>query len=380
MTPDCAVDRLEANSRKAHCLEHYQSRVNSMVTSILVVRSDNIGDLVCTTPLLAALRQRLPNAWIGVLANSYNAGVLAGHAYLDDVVVYRKAKHYRGSSRLLLYLERLRRVMELRRRQLDWIIFTTRVDRPLAVLVGAKHIAGFVKTSDQASRLDFAVPLDTTRDLHQVEALYRLGGAFGIDGAPPKMRVAVDPLERERIGQALDAAGIASGVPLVGIHISARKTSQRWPGERFASLMRHLHEEEGAAFVLSWAPGSPDQAKHPGDDAAARSILASLNGIPVLPWATAQLAALVAGFSACQSVICSDGGAMHIAAALDKPLIGFFGASDADRWRPWGVPHRVLQPKSRDVADLSVAEVCAAWRSLVRELEGDGHRPVPQRR
>ena len=52
---------------------------------ILVIRRDNIGDLVCTTPLLAALRARFPDAWIGVLANSYNAPVLSGYPHVNDV-------------------------------------------------------------------------------------------------------------------------------------------------------------------------------------------------------------------------------------------------------------------------------------------------------
>ncbi len=46
---------------------------------ILVIRRDNIGDLLCTTPLLSALRRRFPEAWIGALVNSYTAPVLAGN-------------------------------------------------------------------------------------------------------------------------------------------------------------------------------------------------------------------------------------------------------------------------------------------------------------
>ena len=54
--------------------------------SILVIRRDNIGDLVCTTPLLATLRARYPQAWIGVLANSYNAPALDGNPHVDEVL------------------------------------------------------------------------------------------------------------------------------------------------------------------------------------------------------------------------------------------------------------------------------------------------------
>ena len=60
---------------------------------ILVIRRDNIGDLVCTTPLIVALRQRFPQAWLGAWVNSYNAPVLDGNPDLDQVFVYTKGKH-----------------------------------------------------------------------------------------------------------------------------------------------------------------------------------------------------------------------------------------------------------------------------------------------
>ena len=90
---------------------------------LLVIRRDNIGDLVCTTPLLLALRQRFPQAWIGVLTNSYCAPVLAGHPAIDQVFVYRKAKHREpGQSLLAAYGERLAMIWHLRRMAIDQVI------------------------------------------------------------------------------------------------------------------------------------------------------------------------------------------------------------------------------------------------------------------
>ena len=60
--------------------------------NILVIRRDNIGDLVCTTPLITALRQRFPKAWIGALVNSYNARVLDGNPDQDEVFIYTKER------------------------------------------------------------------------------------------------------------------------------------------------------------------------------------------------------------------------------------------------------------------------------------------------
>jgi ADP-heptose:LPS heptosyltransferase len=58
---------------------------------------------------------------------------------------------------------------------------------------------------------------------------------------------------------------------------------------------------------------------------------------------------------------------MHVAAALGKPIVCFFGNSDATLWRPWGVPYALLQPGSRDVADVSVDQALAAFGSLGAE-------------
>ena len=75
---------------------------------------------------------------------------------------------------------------------------------------------------------------------------------------------------------------------------------------------------------------------------------------------------LIDALNAADIVICADGGAMHIAAGLGKPLVCLFGKSDAQRWRPWGVPYVLLQKPSLDVAGISVAEVAAAFATLHR--------------
>ena len=73
---------------------------------ILIIRRDNIGDLVCTTPLIGALRQRFPHGWLGALVNSYNAPVLEGNPDLDEVFVYTKAKHRSAGESLAAILWR----------------------------------------------------------------------------------------------------------------------------------------------------------------------------------------------------------------------------------------------------------------------------------
>jgi ADP-heptose:LPS heptosyltransferase len=154
------------------------------------------------------------------------------------------------------------------------------------------------------------------------------------------------------------------GSRVIAVHISARKPSQRWPAERFVALMRSLHAAESCAFALFWSPGAADNPLHPGDDDKARRIVDELGRFPVLPMRTDNLEQLIAGLAPCSAVICSDGGAMHVAAALGKPILCLFGDSDAVRWHPWGVRYELLQAASRDVADISVEDALASWRRL----------------
>ena len=85
----------------------------------------------------------------------------------------------------------------------------------------------------------------------------------------------------------------------------------------------------------------------------------------MLPVATPDLRTLIAALSLARLVVCPDGGAMHVAAALGKPVVALFGDSPVDRWRPWGVPHRILRPDTHDLADLPLEPVLEAFAELV---------------
>jgi ADP-heptose:LPS heptosyltransferase len=335
---------------------------------ILVVRRDNIGDLVCTTPLIAALRRARPEAFIAALVNSYNREVLDGNPDLDRVYAYGKAKHRGRDSLVATYARRVGLVLELRRERFDYAILAAPGFQPrslgLARFAGARHIVGFTEGRARAERsIDLAVPYGPPAQRHEVEDVLRLLAPLGVSADAPELRVVPDAALAATM-RANVASRIPGPGPLVALHISARKPSQRWPVERFAALARALHERAGARFVLLWAPGSERNATHPGDDEKARALAGVLAGLPALPVPTFRLSELIAALSACDGAVLGDGGAMHLAAALKKPIVCFFGDSTASRWRPWGVRHELLQPATRDVADVTVEEALAAFRRL----------------
>jgi ADP-heptose:LPS heptosyltransferase len=332
---------------------------------ILVVRRDNIGDLVCTTPLFTALRKRFPRAWIGALVNSYNAPVLERNPDLDEILAYTKLKHLReGETALGALGRRFAAFWKLRRMQLDCVVLATTDYVPrlarLARWLGPKQVAGFSDGSAAAASLELAIPVAQVAGRHEVERVFALASLFGVGGEIPPLTVVPDPASVARAGAVLRPEGLK-----IAVHISARRPAQRWPAERFADLIHRLQSQHEANALLLWSPGAAGDARHPGDDEKAREIMQRLGPkAGAVPYPTRRLQELIGALAACDIVVCSDGGASHIAAALGRPMVCFFGDSAVERWRPWGVPQRLIQPPSRSVQGIMVEEVLAAIASL----------------
>lgn len=350
------------------------TKPRSELQRILVVRRDNIGDLVCTTPLISALRARYPESWIAALVNSYNAPVLEGNPDLDAVYSYAKLKH-RGISRGGIAgaaLERLRLIRALRAQKLDCVAIATpsHVSRTvtLAAMFRPQAIAGFVDGKCPDARIRLPVAQETTAGLHEVEAVYRLAPLLGIDAPIPPLKLVPAADAAAKAQGAIERAGL-SGKMKVAVHLSARRPTQRWRTERTAELIVHLGERFDAASMLLWSPGALDHAQHPGDDAKAAKVLQMVGErAPLLAYPTTELRDLIGALSVCDAVICPDGGAMHLAAALNKPIVALFGDSPPERWRPWGARHRVVQASGRHVEDISVQDVARAFAALLQDL------------
>lgn len=336
---------------------------------ILVIRRDNIGDLVCTTPLFAALRQHYPHARIDALVNSYNGLVLAGNPDLDHVYVYSKYKHVAATqSRIAWLRDRLALIWLLRRQKFDLIILAkTSFDQHglrFARQIGGCKILGFAPVDGKNTKLDIAVPEGPGEHEHEVELIFRLLPPLGIDARPGPLKVL--PV---RLGDAPAAVPIATAAP-IAIHISAREAERQWPIDKWIGLTRQLLAATANPVMLLWAPGLRDDPAHPGDDELAAVLLDALSEIErqrVLPRPTQTLPELVAALSEARLLICCDGGALHIAAGLGKPVVGLFQNKPIkyNHWYPWGVPHQVVRAPVSRVEDIEVAAVTEATLSLL---------------
>ena len=334
---------------------------------ILVIRRDNIGDLVCTTPLLAALRARHPDAHIAALVNSYNAGVLHGNPDVDAIHSYTKLKHRApGESWFSVLLRRYGMLAELRRTPFDYVLLAkSGFDRhglALARQIRPHHIVGVPPEDDARSGLTDPVAIPPFAEAHEAEAIMKLGAPLGIDTPPGPARVFPSAERVAEWRSRFPALAQPGGKPWIALHISARQSRRLWPVERFIGLARYLARDAG--IVLAWAPGASDDSRHPGDDERAAAIATRVGaGVPLIPAKTSTLADLIAVLSLCRGFIGPDGGAMHIAAGLGLPVVALFeDMPDKIRhWHPWHVSHEIVCAGPDDVAGITVDQVAQAW-------------------
>jgi heptosyltransferase-3 len=331
---------------------------------VLVIRRDNIGDLVCTTPLLAALRVRYPQAHIAALVNSYNAAVLEGNPHVDALHSYTKLKHRAaGESRIGILAARLAMLARLRRAPFDHVVLAKAgVDRQgltLARQLRRRHIVGFASPGDK--HINVPVPALPYAELHEVQVLQLLAAAIDAPHADGPVRVypPAARIESWRQRLSLDARR-----GWIAFHVSAREAERRWPAAHCAELIRRLANANTGVLLL-WSPGAADHPAHPGDDDKAADIMARVGANPaVIATPTATLADLIAVLALCRGFIGADGGAMHIAAGLQLPIVALFEERKTRRWHPWKVPYEMVVTPTGRIADIRVDDVLQAAARL----------------
>ncbi|TAN45277.1 MAG: glycosyltransferase family 9 protein [Nitrospirae bacterium] len=341
-----------------------------MIKKILFIRRDNIGDLICTTPAIHAARERFPQAKICALVNTYNAAALEGNPDIDGLYVYEKAKHSSKNKASVIF-GNMRLLMKIRREHFDVAIgcgsYSSRLER-YTRLTGAAMRIGYIKEGTEGPKGYNAALTESEGPLHEVERTFMLLSGLGINSAPPAMKVYPSAGEMKKVVVFMSSSGIKQ--PVIAFHISSRKPDNRWPIDKFIELGRLVRSKLGADVMLLWSPGSEGNVYHPGDDEKAAAVTAAL-GPQTAAYKTESLAELIAALSASDLVVCCDGGAMHIAAALGKPVVTIWGSTSQDRWRPWGTDYVILQDKTKKAGAVSVEDVfeglktVASRRSLI---------------
>jgi heptosyltransferase I len=285
---------------------------------ILIIKPSSLGDVTHALPVFFALRKTFPQARISWLVAPYCAGLIQGLDGLDEVILFDRRKLGKAWYKPAALLDLFSLDRELRQRRFDLVVDLQGLFRSgwLSWRTGAKVRVGFANARELAwAFYTHRVPVETIEQ-HAVERYMKLAAALGCATKPVEFRFPVTEFDR---GYARQLAGEQHYAVLMP---GANWLTKRWPAERFASMVEPLKQRFGLACVIAGGADAAELAvKIPG--------ALNLAGKTNLP----QLVALLEG---ADLVIANDSGPMHIAAALNRPLVAIFGPTNPVRTGPFG--------------------------------------------
>ncbi len=325
------------------------------VRRILVMRLDNIGDVIMTGPALRSIKTALPDVHLTLLASPAGSQVAPLLPWVDEVLSLRAVWQDVSGSLGLDPQRELELVDSLRQENFDAVVILTSFSQSPYPPAYAAYLAGIPLRLGHSKEFGgfvlshwFKPPPD---EFHQVDRNLALLQAVGFP-APgvPEAGLPIDPgrrLElrvpvhvRQRAAALLREAGGDPHVPYIAMAPGASCPARRYPAERFARLAALLHAYTGRQVVLlgsarERALVEPFAHLLQGERRQAPAV--SLVGETSVP----EMAAIIAGSSL---VIANDSAPMHIADAFGTPMVILFSGTELEsQWRPRFAPARLLR-------------------------------------
>ncbi len=290
---------------------------------ILFITSTRIGDAVISTGVLKALVDQNPDATFTIVCGPLAAPLFAAVPRLDRVIPFRK-----------------------RRFDLHWFDLWRDV----------RGTTWDTVIDIRNSFLGFFLKARVRRVVGRMDQRPRVVSLPSVIGhaGPLDPHVYVDARHRD-----LAARIVPDGAPVLALAPVASLPEKTWPPQRFAALMRLLLGSGGPCE--GWRVAA---FGGPGDEASAEQVLAAVPAERRIKLvAEPDLLTVHASLARCRAFVGNDSGLSHLASAAGLPALSLFGATDAERYAPWG--GMAVRAPGGDLAALAPEAVAEAFKSLL---------------
>ena len=319
--------------------------------NILIVKLSAIGDVVHTLPSLAALRKLYPQASITWVIEEAAADLINGHPDLDHVLVSHRKRWMRELKKghLKTIKEIHQFIKELRSCHYDLVIdFHGLLKSSLIVfLASAVRKIGY-DSMQELSGLFVKEKVFQDMDKHAVDRYLDLVRYLGYrDVATPsgnscdavvaaencqkkaEFVIPISDAQEKKVMHLLDCQGLTE--KFVAVNPTALWETKLWKDQGFANLCDRIVKDLRLPIVFT------------GSHKEEINRIQSLMSAPSVNLAGAtSLRELACLYRRATLVITTDTGPMHIAAAMETPVLALFGPTDALRTGPYGLRHRVV--------------------------------------
>lgn len=299
------------------------SRLGFAPSKILVRMPNWIGDLVMATPVLRALKEGFPEVEITAMCLTSQAELFLQDPHVDKIWGIEK-----GGKKIPEKIKEERYEVG--------ILLTNSFSSAWLLWRGGVPIR--IGYSREGRRIFLTHPVrKKEEDIHQVDQYKRLLEPLGVSGEKIEPKLYVKEEEREVVVKLLQKEGYEKGQQLIGINpLAAYGPAKCWPEERYHQLLKKLQKHaEFFVVVLGEASSYDKVASIIGEESKNRKNFAGKTSLR-------ELAVLMQEMDL---LITNDSGPMHIAAALDTPLLALFGSTDEKRTGPYGKEGSVLKKK-----------------------------------
>lgn len=367
-----ALAALDAVARPvASLLSRRKRHTPRPIRSILVVELWHMGDVVLATPLLAKLRELFPAARICLLGKNHADDLLRNSGLADEVIPYdfpwtaAEGKYdpsrydRKGLSALL---------RKLRAQDFD-VTLDCRMDLRSNILTRATRASrrigydfgggGFLLTDALSPPPAAQHKVDDWLGL--LAPLLPAGGNIMGDTAEPRLVVTAD--ERMDAARVLRSYGINEDDLVLGIHPGGSHGAKRWATDNFEAAGQSLAAKYGAKPLVFIDPAGTGANMQLGEAAFVHT----------------SIREMMALLTHCALLICNDSGPMHIAAALEVPVVAVFTTGNPDWYGPRGLNHSVVGRGAAwgKVAGVEVTEVIEAAGQQLERMRALGPSAWP---
>jgi lipopolysaccharide heptosyltransferase II len=296
---------------------------------ILILKPSSLGDVIQAMPVLRLLKQHFPAAEIFWWIDSALAPLLEGDPDLAGVVRFERRRWAHPQN----WPEMIRSIRWLRTQKFDLVIDLQCLLRSAAFgwLARQDFLIGLDESREGARGFyDVAVPRASFHT-HAVDWYLAVLPRLGV---PVHRRFDWLPA-RSDVARAIEAKWQTCGTRWITLQPGARWDNKRWPVEHFARLVSALAAgQPDTRFAVLGA--REDQALGDVIRQAEPTRCLNLCGATSLP-------EMVEWIRRGDLLITNDTGPMHVAAALNKPLVALFGPTEPRRTGPYGQLENVLR-------------------------------------
>ena len=324
---------------------------------VLIVRIGAMGDVLHAMPAVAALRELHPEWFIGwaieprwsdllQIAGDPNdllqiEGRFDAHALVDRWYSVAASAWKRRPIWLKTRSEVLALRDVLRRERFDVCVDMQGAVKSALVgrMAGAAVFAGPSQPRERIARWLYGQPLDVTSGHVVEQGCQLLGAAVSEELRPARVTLPMDEMDErwatEEVGHerfCLISPGGGWGAKM-------------WPAERFGGVAAELGRA-GVQSVVNTSPGGSREAERVAEtsEGQARAVQCTVG----------QLVALMRRAAV---VVAGDTGPLHLAAALERPVVGIYGPTDPARNGPYGTRSRVLRDAASATSHKRVSDV-----------------------